>query len=308
MFFLRVFFLLGLLVLGTYNVEARVIDGGEMTEQPMEENLCALTFDDGPSIFTPQLLDMLKEYQIPATFFMLGSMVDNYKDITLRVWTEGHEIASHTYAHKNLKRLSFAGQWQEIERGYESLANLGIVPTYVRPPYGSFDERTRKIADAFGMNIVLWSVDSKDWKRLPDDYSQLTTPYGTPFEEGQMHGVFLFHDIHKRTVDDLPRIIAELRKGGCTRFVTFSEYMAGIADPEPPLLMTRHTNSSNPSILTHNLDFPATGGLEGQGQSSITRASLVSHDQIDAAETKENSDLPTSSVQDLALPQENSPD
>lgn len=299
MLFVRVFLMSWLLLCFLAQTSlARVISGGDMNDLPMEENLCALTFDDGPSIFTPQLLDMLKEYQIHATFFMLGSMIDNYQDIARRVWEEGHEVASHTYAHKNLKKLSFDKQWSEIERGYDSLVNLGIQTIYMRPPYGSFDERTKKIADAFGLNIVLWSVDSRDWKRLPDDYSRLFSPYG-PFEPGDMHGVFLFHDIHKRTVDDLPRIIAELKKGGCTRFVTFSEYMAGIADPEPPLLMTRHNQSANPSILTTRLDL---------GSSKTTEQTEVSAKSSEMEEDRPSLDPVPSSVQDLALPQEKSPD
>ncbi|MBQ7585853.1 MAG: polysaccharide deacetylase family protein [Desulfovibrionaceae bacterium] len=235
-------------------VEARVIGGTTMEEQPMEENLCVLTFDDGPSIFTPQLLDMLKEYQIHVTFFMLGQMVNHYQDIALRAYSEGHEIASHTHSHKNLRKLSYDRQLQEIELGYDSLTALGIIPTHMRPPYGSYDERTVEIATNYGLNVVLWSVDSKDWKRLPDDYGKLYSASGA-LPPGEMHGVFLFHDIHKRTVDDLPRIISQLKRAGCERFVTLSEYLQGVLDPEPALLMTRHTPSNNPSIQTMQVDL-----------------------------------------------------
>lgn len=231
--------------------ESRVIGGSDMMDQDMEENLCALTFDDGPSIFTPELLDLLKAHNVHATFFMLGQMVNHYQDIALRVAEEGHEIASHTYSHKNLKRLSTDAQTAEITKGFESLQNLGIIPRYVRPPYGSYDERTVEIAKEFGMDVVLWSIDSRDWKRLPDDYRLLRSVHGTPYEPGTMHGVFLFHDIHKRTVDDLPRIIRQLREAGCTRFVTFSEYMQGLADPEPPLLMSRRATPKNAQDKRH---------------------------------------------------------
>ncbi|MBQ7457444.1 MAG: polysaccharide deacetylase family protein [Desulfovibrio sp.] len=232
---------------------ARVIGGTEMTDMAMEENLCALTFDDGPSIYTPKLLDMLKEYQIHATFFMLGQMVNHYPDIALRVANEGHEIASHTYSHKNLKKLSNAKLEEEITKGYESLAALGIIPTYLRPPYGSYDQRTTDIAASFGLDVVLWSMDSLDWKRLPQDYGKIPSVRGHVYEPGEIRGVFLFHDIHERTVDDLPRIVEDLKRAGCERFVTLSEYMKGILDPEPPLLLSRrslpaktpeHTNMS----------------------------------------------------------------
>ncbi|MCR5814444.1 MAG: polysaccharide deacetylase family protein [Desulfovibrio sp.] len=287
------------------NSQARVIGGDEMMNQDMEENLCALTFDDGPSIFTPELLDMLKEHNIHATFFMLGQMVNHYQDIAIRVAEEGHEIASHTYSHKNLKRLSNDGQLAEITKGFESLQNLGIIPRYMRPPYGSYDERTVEIAKKFGLDVVLWSMDSRDWKRLPDDYRLLRSVRGTPYEPGTMRGVFLFHDIHKKTVDDLPRIIQQLREAGCQRFVTFSEYMQGLADPEPPILMTRrpvakeapeqHINQaalSNPTEPeVHNVSTPAQATPEEQTEQPLA----LPEAQLPPAEspTQESVEQPT---------------
>ena len=268
--------------------QARVISGTDMEEQEMEENLCVLTFDDGPSIFTPQLLETLKQYEIHATFFMLGTMVNHYQDIALQVLAAGHEIATHTYAHKNLKKLSYDRQYQEIERGYASLAALGIIPTYMRPPYGNYDERTVKIADEFGLNVVLWSIDSKDWKRLPDDYGQLPSAHGR-LEPGQMHGVFLFHDIHKRTVDDIPRVVEQLKKAGCERFVTFGEYMAGIKDPEPALMMTRHPKLANPTISTIQINAPAANSQK----SEVTQEQL----KLDEPLNDQTPELPKESLE-----------
>ncbi|MBQ9536252.1 MAG: polysaccharide deacetylase family protein [Desulfovibrionaceae bacterium] len=290
-------------VLSVHCVLARVIGGTEMEDMPLDENLCVLTFDDGPSIFTPQLLDTLKAHDVRATFFMLGRMVDNYKDIALRVEAEGHEIASHTYAHKNLKRLNYTKQWEEIERGYHSLTDLGIIPTFMRPPYGNYDERTLQIANEFGLHVVLWSIDSKDWKRLPSDYSKLASAHGHIFAPGEMHGVFLFHDIHKRTVDDVPRVIRELKAAGCTRFVTFGEYMAALADPEPPLLLTRIPRSQNPSIPV--LDLPIRESLEPQDESpvpSLLPEKDTLHDQL---QTKPQENVQYN-LKSIALPAETS--
>ena len=270
--------------------QARVIGGGMMMDQEMDENLCALTFDDGPSIFTPQLLDMLKSYQIPATFFMLGQMVNHYPEIALRVAEEGHEIASHTYSHKNLRKLSFDGQKRELTLGYDSLAALGIIPTFMRPPYGSYDQRTVEIAASLGMDVVLWSMDSKDWKHLPDNYTQLASVRGTPYELGEMRGVFLFHDIHKTTVDDLPRIVTQLREAGCQRFVTLSEYLKGILDPEPPLLMSRRPKElkqpsaeedSTPKAISEFSDpTPVQPALDAQDPSSPVSDSTLPEQNI----------------------------
>lgn len=218
---------------------ARVVDGNKIMDQDMGENLCALTFDDGPSIYTPALLDMLSSYGIKATFFLLGRSADYYPEITRRIVREGHEVGNHSWSHPNLKRLSTDAQAWQIERTDEILRGLGAAPLYMRPPYGAFDERTEKIAEKLGVSLILWSMDSYDWKRLPENYAQILSTRGTVYAEGELRGVFLFHDIHKATVDDLPKIIANLRAGGCEKFVTVSEYLAGALDPEPPLLMSR---------------------------------------------------------------------
>ncbi len=223
-----------------------VLSGDVLMDADMDENLCAITFDDGPSIYTPHLLDMLEQYGVRATFFMLGRNVRYYPEIVDRVADAGHEIGVHTYTHPNLRRLSYEKQLQEIESTVDALRDRGVIPALIRPPYGNFDERTKQAAEKLGLSIVIWSLDSLDWKRLPENYARIPAPNGKPYETGTLRGVFLFHDIHKRTVDDLPRIIAQLKAGGCQRFVTVSEYMAGLPDPEPPLLMTRRPDISHP--------------------------------------------------------------
>lgn len=219
---------------------ARVVGGNIIMDKPMDENLCALTFDDGPSQNTPALLDMLAQYHIPATFFLLGQQVMQHPDTLERMISEGHEVGNHSWSHPNLRKLSTDSQAWQIMETDRLLRSHGAVPLFFRPPYGSFDERTVNITDELGVSILLWSLDSKDWKQLPEDYAKLVSTRGTIYENGQLRGVFLFHDTHKSTVDDLPRIIANLRNGGCDRFVTVSEYLHELSDPEAGLLMTRH--------------------------------------------------------------------
>ena len=225
--------------LAAQSAQARVVEGNVIMDQPMRENLCALTFDDGPSINTPHLLDMLEEYGIPATFFMLGSQAERHPDIVKRVIAEGHEVGNHSYSHPNLRVVSLARKEEELRRTDTILRNLGASPQFVRPPYGSYDASTEKVAASLGLSLMLWSMDSRDWQRLPDNYATLRNNRGTVYAPGTLRGIFLFHDSHKRTVDDLPRIIRDLRAGGCQRFVTVTDYLEGLMDPEPGLLMTR---------------------------------------------------------------------
>ena len=240
-------------------VQARVVDGYVIMDQPMRENLCALTFDDGPSINTPHLLDMLEEYGIPATFFMLGNQAERHPDIVKRVLAEGHEVGNHSYSHPNLRAVSLARKEEELRRTDTILRNLGASPVFMRPPYGSYDVATEKVAEGLGLSLMLWSMDSRDWQRLPDNYATLRNNRGTVYAPGTLRGIFLFHDSHKRTVDDLPRIVRDLRAGGCQRFVTVSDYLAGLMDPEPGLLMTRIKRGTpgvdEPSMVArHNVE------------------------------------------------------
>lgn len=219
---------------------SRVVDGSVIMDKPMSENLCALTFDDGPSQNTASLLDMLAQYNVPATFFLLGQQVQQHPDLLKRMLREGHEVGNHSWSHPNLRKLSSDAQANQILETDKLLRSLGAVPLFFRPPYGSFDEKTVNITNELGVSILLWSLDSKDWKRLPEDYGKLISTRGTVYEDGQLRGIFLFHDTHKSTVEDLPRIISNLQSGGCDRFVTVSEYLRELADPEAGLLMTRH--------------------------------------------------------------------
>lgn len=226
-------------VLPGVSVQGRVMDGNVIMDQPMRENLCALTFDDGPSPYTPYLLDMLAEYGIPATFLLLGRQAERYPETVRRMLNEGHEVGSHSYSHPNLRHLSQARKEAELRRTDAILRGLGAQPAFFRPPYGAYDSQTEKIAEGLGLSILLWSLDTRDWKRLPDNYANLRSTRGTTYAPGTLRGVFLFHDTHKRTVDDLPRVIRDLRAGGCQRFVTVSDYFEGLTDPEPGLRMTR---------------------------------------------------------------------
>lgn len=241
-------------------VHALVIDGNRIMDQGMSENLCALTFDDGPSRLTPRLLDMLRDYGIPATFFLLGSQAQRHPDVVRRILAEGHEVGNHSWSHPNLRTLAPERQEEEIRATDALLRALGATPAFLRPPYGAYDASTRNIAETLGLGIMLWSLDSHDWKQLPPDYAKLRSARGTLYEQGDLRGIFLFHDTHRNTVEDLPRIIANLRAGGCRRFVTVSDYLAAAADPEPGLLMTRRPDREStapPALAVQHRRFNA---------------------------------------------------
>lgn len=274
-----------------------VVDGNSIMDQSMEENLCALTFDDGPSPNTLHLLKQLEEYGIKATFFILGSQAYHYPHILENIKNAGHEIGNHSWSHANLRVLSSDRQREEIMRTDELLRSHGIAPLYLRPPYGSFDERIVKIADELGLSLILWSLDSLDWKHVPDNYARLLSTRGTIYEDGNLHGIFLFHDIHKSTVDDLPRILDNLRAGGCTKFVTVSEYLQGVRDLEPPLVMTRKASNN---MLASKPMLPADISSAPFARCSLPhkKADVVKMDLVTAHAHMQNANEIASSFQE----------
>lgn len=258
------------LLLPVYPVSAQVIDGNRIMDQPMRENLCALTFDDGPSRYTGQLLDMLAEYDIPATFFVLGRQAEYHPDLVRRMLDEGHEVGSHSYSHPNLRLIPQQHKAEELRRTDTILRKLGANPRLMRPPYGAYDRYTVQVAQSLGMSLALWSVDSRDWRALPVDYSRLYHTRGAVYEPGQLRGVFLFHDIYKRTVDDLPRIVSHLRAGGCQRFVTMSQYLESDLDLEPGLMMTRRSHPGQTAALPQEATWEQTPPISEVAAHAVT--------------------------------------
>ncbi|KAI8365957.1 uncharacterized protein BYT42DRAFT_588386 [Radiomyces spectabilis] len=131
----------------------------------------ALTFDDGPSALTASLLDVLDEYQVKATFCVLGAQVEKFPHLVKRAFLAGHQIASHTYSHPHLMSLTneeIVYEMKATEKAIE--AATGSRPRYMRPPYGEADARVKAIMRALGYKMLLWNVDPTDYKihREPD--------------------------------------------------------------------------------------------------------------------------------------------
>ncbi len=186
-------------------------------------NMCAITFDDGPVPLTEELLDALKEEKVPATFLVLGQNAAVYPKIIKRMVKEGHEIGSHGYSHANLREISPEAAYNELRKTNAVLKKHGVAPRFFRPPYGSYNRNIVSQAAQMGMSTLLWSVDSRDWERVPD-YGNMQNILNRPMTSEEMRGVFLFHDIKKRTVRDARLIIMVLRAVGCRYFVTVSDY------------------------------------------------------------------------------------
>jgi peptidoglycan-N-acetylglucosamine deacetylase len=139
--------------------------GPVFSEVKTTQKIVALTFDDGPNPpYTEQILDILKEKQISATFFLIGSNAAKHPDLVRRIVAEGHQIGNHTYNHIDLLKVDRETAAAEIDRTNEVLrAAVGFAPQVVRPPHGFRDPAIMEVMANRNMTVVEWSVMSKDW-------------------------------------------------------------------------------------------------------------------------------------------------
>ena len=219
---------------------------GGKTGNPAKQ--IVLTFDDGPDpTYTPQILDILKRYHVPAAFFVVGKMAEANPNIVRRMWDEGHEIGNHTWDHRDLAELTPAHQSYELtatERVIQALT--GHSTTLFRPPYGNDVEPTtgaevRPLDLAAQLNYLTvgQKIDPLDWalyKFKPGteafDYTQPKTAQDIVngvWAEKDQGSIVLLHDAggdRTHTVAALPQIIEKLRAGGYT-FISVSQ-LSGI--------------------------------------------------------------------------------
>lgn len=183
----------------------------------VSDKLVAITFDDGPGPYTAKLLDALAARNVKATFFVLGNKLNGYGDLVLRIHNEGHQVASHTWDHPQLTKLSA----DNIQRQINNTANgiraiTGQEEVYLRPPYGSYNDTVRNYA---GGPIIMWNVDTLDWK-----YRNAQTVKNNILRDAKDGAIILLHDIHPTTVDGTIAAIDEMLAQGY-EFTTVSELL-----------------------------------------------------------------------------------
>ncbi|MFC6427273.1 polysaccharide deacetylase family protein [Nocardiopsis tropica] len=197
----------------------------------------ALTYDDGPGGRTPELLDILAEYDARATFFVTGYPVMEDPRTVRRAYAEGHELANHTLSHPDLAGLGAGGIRSDLET-VQALVyrETGYTMDLMRPPYGSTDAEVASVTADMGLAQILWSIDTNDWK---DRKSSVVADRAV---DGASPGaIILMHDIHDTTVDASRAIVRELDDRGYT-MVTVSQLLGATEPgeayvdgaPEPP--------------------------------------------------------------------------
>ena len=175
----------------------------------------ALTFDGPHPVYTPKLLDGLKERNVKATFFVVGKNIEGREDIIKRMDEEGHLIGNHTYDHVKITGLPEEEACAQITKTSELVKEItGKNTEFVRPPFGAWD---KKLECGFEMFPVLWSIDPLDWTTKNVD-----AVVQKVLSRAEENSIILLHDYYDSSVEAALKIVDALLERGF-EFVTVDE-------------------------------------------------------------------------------------
>jgi peptidoglycan-N-acetylglucosamine deacetylase len=189
----------------------------------------ALTFDDGPDPdYTPQILDVLQQYGIKATFFCIGRQVEAYPQIVRQAYETGHVIGNHSWTHPDLGLLPASDILSELNHTFSAIQEaIGVQSTFFRPPFGSLSAQVLAQACHAGVSTVMWNAgeEARDWSRPGVDF--IIRHILSLVSNGS---IILMHDgggDRSQTVAALRVIIQRLQDGGF-QFVTIQQMIDGL--------------------------------------------------------------------------------
>ncbi|WP_109035720.1 bifunctional polysaccharide deacetylase/glycosyltransferase family 2 protein [Streptomyces rubrogriseus] len=253
--------------------------GGQPTTVSVPDKTIVLTFDDGPDpTWTPQVLDILEKYDVPGTFFLVGSMVSRHPGIVRDMVEQGNEVGVHTFTHVDLSYQSQARVTREIEQTQLALAGAaGITTTLFRAPYSSqtdaIDNYSWPVYESLGADgytSVFIDTDSDDWKR--PGVSKIVE-WATP--EDDEGASVLFHDAggeRSQTIEALPKYIEKMKAKGYT-FTTVSGVMADQRPTGGPSAAAPDTTGSGDSLQAAHHE--ATGATLYEGRALIAAVAVA---------------------------------
>ena len=206
---------------------------------PTQEKLVAITLDCGwYGRQMPDILPILKKYDVHCTFFMTGFFIRTFTDEAKAAIADGHEVGNHTNTHPKM-----AAQKNKINRlsqlaipNNNAMEKLGVRPRLFRPPYGDYDKELMALCRAEGMEIIIWSVDSHDWDRKGGYTKDADKVFKRVTKKVEPGWIFLFHLDGKQTPKVLDKLIPYLQDELGYKCVTVSELLASAGMELPPVL------------------------------------------------------------------------
>ena len=208
----------GVVIWGSFDIQLRYFVNS-LTHKRTKIKEVALTFDDGPTEFTPKFLDLLKENNVKATFFCIGKQIEKYPEIFQRIISEGHTIGNHTYSHsKNTGFLSTSKMIEEIEKCDEVMLKIGNVKTDLyRPPFGVTNPNIAKAIKKTKKNSIGWNVRSLDTVII--DEKKILRRVTKDLKKGS---IVLLHDTSEKTYQVLVELLLFLEREKYSTFTVDS--------------------------------------------------------------------------------------
>jgi peptidoglycan/xylan/chitin deacetylase (PgdA/CDA1 family) len=192
----------------------------------------AITFDDGPFIYTTELLDVLAQNNAKATFFVNGNNWGDasqapYPDVLRRIVSDGHQLGSHTWSHQNLDEITSSQRLEQMVLLENLLKGIfGYVPTYMRPPYGACGSACQADLANLGYHVIMWNIDTLDYNNNSPTAIQTSKNIfdnAVSSNAGGNSYISLAHDVHQYTVQSLAAHIIQTAHNRGYRTVTVGE-------------------------------------------------------------------------------------
>ena len=182
--------------------------------------MIALSFDDGPGVYTMQFLDLFEQYGVRVTFCSVGNLVNTQRDALIRAVDIGCEVIGHSWDHKNLAKLTEDDvRKQLLDTSNTIKAATGVATPMFRPPYGATSDTMKSVAEELGFAIINWNVDPGDWNIMDAD-----AIYNAVMQQAEDRSIVISHEIYGSTLEAYTRLIPELILQGY-QIVTVSELL-----------------------------------------------------------------------------------
>lgn len=182
--------------------------------------LIALTFDDGPSANTEKMLDVLKKHNVKGTFFVVGNRIEGSEKTLKRMVKEGHDVGGHSWSHTSLADLKKKDITYQLTKTNDTIFDVtGYKSKIMRPPYGAWNDKVKKVAKKADLALINWNVDTEDWKSK--NKKKIAKMIMKDARDGC---IVLSHDLYDSTVEAMDIVIPKLKKKGY-EIVTVTELL-----------------------------------------------------------------------------------
>jgi len=207
--FIAIIVWLGITAWGSFDIRLNYFIKTHSSNQKINRNVVALTFDDGPTEITPEILNLLEKYNQKATFFCIGKQIEKHPETAKLIVEQGHVIANHTYSHTN--KMGFLSK-KEVFNEIASTQNIiqqitGKIPNLFRPPFGVTNPNIARACKENRVEVIGWNVRSLD--TVIASKNKILNRILDRFEKGS---IILLHDTSTKTLDVLERLLINMEK------------------------------------------------------------------------------------------------